>query len=35
MPPDFPVRLRELCNRYGILYVDDEVPRYGYGVGVR
>jgi len=25
MPPDFPPRLRELCDRYGILYVDDEV----------
>jgi 4-aminobutyrate aminotransferase/(S)-3-amino-2-methylpropionate transaminase len=30
MPPDFPSRLRELCNRYGILYVDDEVQS---GVG--
>jgi 4-aminobutyrate aminotransferase / (S)-3-amino-2-methylpropionate transaminase / 5-aminovalerate transaminase len=25
MPNDFPSRLRELCDRYGILYVDDEV----------
>ena len=25
MPPDFPVRLREICDRHGILYVDDEV----------
>src|SRR5919109_131149 len=25
MPPDFPPRLRELCDRHGILYVDDEV----------
>ena len=25
MPPDFPVRLREICDRYGILHVDDEV----------
>jgi 4-aminobutyrate aminotransferase/(S)-3-amino-2-methylpropionate transaminase len=25
MPPDFPVRLKELCARRGILYVDDEV----------
>ncbi len=30
MPPDFPVRLRELLDRYGILYVDDEVQS---GVG--
>jgi 4-aminobutyrate aminotransferase/(S)-3-amino-2-methylpropionate transaminase len=30
MPPDFPARLRELCDRYGILYVDDEVQS---GVG--
>jgi 4-aminobutyrate aminotransferase/(S)-3-amino-2-methylpropionate transaminase len=30
MPPDFPVRLRELCDRHGILYVDDEVQA---GVG--
>src|SRR5438876_3145796 len=25
MPPDFPPRLEELCERHGILYVDDEV----------
>jgi 4-aminobutyrate aminotransferase len=25
MPRDFPPRLRELCDRHGILYVDDEV----------
>src|SRR5437773_10551656 len=25
MPPNFPSRLRELCDRHGILYVDDEV----------
>jgi 4-aminobutyrate aminotransferase / (S)-3-amino-2-methylpropionate transaminase / 5-aminovalerate transaminase len=25
MPPEFPPRLRELCDRHGILYVDDEV----------
>ena len=25
MPPDFPPRLRELCDGHGILYVDDEV----------
>jgi 4-aminobutyrate aminotransferase/(S)-3-amino-2-methylpropionate transaminase len=25
MPPDFPRRLRELCDAHGILYVDDEV----------
>jgi 4-aminobutyrate aminotransferase len=25
MPPDFPPRLRELCDSHGILYVDDEV----------
>jgi len=25
MPPDFPGRLRELCDRHGILWVDDEV----------
>jgi len=25
MPPDFPARLSEVCRRYGILYVDDEV----------
>jgi 4-aminobutyrate aminotransferase len=30
MPPDFPRRLRELCDRHGILYVDDEVQS---GVG--
>jgi 4-aminobutyrate aminotransferase len=30
MPPDFPARLQELCVRYGILYVDDEVQS---GVG--
>ena len=30
MPPDFPPRLRELCDRHGILYVDDEVQS---GVG--
>jgi 4-aminobutyrate aminotransferase / (S)-3-amino-2-methylpropionate transaminase / 5-aminovalerate transaminase len=30
MPPDFPARLRELCDRHGILYVDDEVQA---GVG--
>jgi 4-aminobutyrate aminotransferase / (S)-3-amino-2-methylpropionate transaminase / 5-aminovalerate transaminase len=30
MPPDFPSRLRELCDRHGILYVDDEVQS---GVG--
>jgi 4-aminobutyrate aminotransferase/(S)-3-amino-2-methylpropionate transaminase len=30
MPPDFPGRLRELCDRHGILYVDDEVQS---GVG--
>jgi 4-aminobutyrate aminotransferase/(S)-3-amino-2-methylpropionate transaminase len=30
MPPDFPARLRELCDRYGILYVNDEVQS---GVG--
>jgi 4-aminobutyrate aminotransferase len=30
MPPDFPQRLRELCDRHGILYVDDEVQS---GVG--
>ncbi len=30
MPPDFPARLKELCARYGILYVDDEVQS---GVG--
>jgi 4-aminobutyrate aminotransferase len=30
MPPDFPPRLRDLCDRNGILYVDDEVQS---GVG--
>ena len=30
MPADFPARLVELCARYGILYVDDEVQS---GVG--
>jgi 4-aminobutyrate aminotransferase/(S)-3-amino-2-methylpropionate transaminase len=30
MPPDFPPRLKELCERHGILYVDDEVQS---GVG--
>ena len=30
MPSDFPARLRELCDRHGILYVDDEVQS---GVG--
>ena len=30
MPDDFPRRLKELCERYGILYVDDEVQA---GVG--
>jgi len=25
MPPDFPRRLRDLCDGHGILYVDDEV----------
>jgi 4-aminobutyrate aminotransferase / (S)-3-amino-2-methylpropionate transaminase / 5-aminovalerate transaminase len=25
MPPDYPVRLQELCRKHGILYVDDEV----------
>jgi 4-aminobutyrate aminotransferase len=30
MPPDFPVRLAELCAEHGILYVDDEVQS---GVG--
>ena len=30
MPPDFPPRLRDFCDRHGILYVDDEVQT---GVG--
>jgi 4-aminobutyrate aminotransferase / (S)-3-amino-2-methylpropionate transaminase / 5-aminovalerate transaminase len=30
MPDDFPKRLKELCERHGILYVDDEVQS---GVG--
>src|ERR671935_720665 len=30
MPKDFPPRLKELCERHGILYVDDEVQA---GVG--
>ena len=30
MPPDFPRRLKELCEQHGILYVDDEVQA---GVG--
>jgi 4-aminobutyrate aminotransferase / (S)-3-amino-2-methylpropionate transaminase / 5-aminovalerate transaminase len=30
MPMDFPARLKELCGRHGILYVDDEVQA---GVG--
>jgi 4-aminobutyrate aminotransferase / (S)-3-amino-2-methylpropionate transaminase / 5-aminovalerate transaminase len=30
MPPEFPPTLKELCERYGILYVDDEVQS---GVG--
>src|SRR4051795_5310353 len=30
MPMDFPTRLKELCDRHGILYVDDEVQA---GVG--
>jgi 4-aminobutyrate aminotransferase / (S)-3-amino-2-methylpropionate transaminase / 5-aminovalerate transaminase len=30
MPPDFPARLREVLDRHGILYVDDEVQS---GVG--
>jgi 4-aminobutyrate aminotransferase len=29
-PPDFPARLKELCDAHGILYVDDEVQA---GVG--
>jgi 4-aminobutyrate aminotransferase/(S)-3-amino-2-methylpropionate transaminase len=30
MPPDFPARLKELCDRHGILLVDDEIQS---GVG--
>jgi 4-aminobutyrate aminotransferase len=30
MPPDYPARLREICRKHGILYVDDEVQS---GVG--
>jgi 4-aminobutyrate aminotransferase len=30
MPPDFPVALKSICERHGILYVDDEVQS---GVG--
>jgi 4-aminobutyrate aminotransferase len=30
MPADFPARLREICDKHGILYVDDEVQT---GVG--
>src|SRR5438477_9436730 len=30
MPADFPRRVKELCDRHGILYVDDEVQA---GVG--
>ena len=30
MPADFPARLREMCDRHGILWVDDEVQT---GVG--
>jgi len=30
MPPDFPPALKEVCERHGILYVDDEVQS---GVG--
>jgi 4-aminobutyrate aminotransferase/(S)-3-amino-2-methylpropionate transaminase len=30
MPPEFPARLKELCDEHGILYVDDEVQS---GVG--
>jgi 4-aminobutyrate aminotransferase len=30
MPEDFPARLRELCDRHGILWIDDEVQA---GVG--
>src|SRR4051794_33349970 len=39
MPEEFPRRLRELCDRHGILWIDDEVqagaggPRPGWGVG--
>ena len=29
MPDDFPARLKELCDRHGILYVDDEVQSGG------
>jgi len=25
MPPDFPAKLQQICDRHGILYVDDEV----------
>jgi 4-aminobutyrate aminotransferase/(S)-3-amino-2-methylpropionate transaminase len=30
MPPDFPPRLKEVCERHGILFVDDEIQS---GVG--
>jgi 4-aminobutyrate aminotransferase / (S)-3-amino-2-methylpropionate transaminase / 5-aminovalerate transaminase len=30
MPPDYPLRLQELCRKHGILYVDDEIQS---GVG--
>jgi 4-aminobutyrate aminotransferase/(S)-3-amino-2-methylpropionate transaminase len=30
MPPDFPPRLKELCDRHGILFIDDEIQS---GVG--
>jgi 4-aminobutyrate aminotransferase / (S)-3-amino-2-methylpropionate transaminase / 5-aminovalerate transaminase len=30
MPPDFPARVRDICDRHGIVYVDDEVQS---GVG--
>jgi 4-aminobutyrate aminotransferase / (S)-3-amino-2-methylpropionate transaminase / 5-aminovalerate transaminase len=30
MPPDFPARLKEICDRHGILFVDDEIQS---GVG--
>jgi 4-aminobutyrate aminotransferase / (S)-3-amino-2-methylpropionate transaminase / 5-aminovalerate transaminase len=30
MPPDFPKRLRDVCARHGILYMDDEIQS---GVG--